>query len=70
VLARIQAAEQTKIIPVVVLAGSTEKEDFLRSCHNGANAYLRKPIILSDFTRAVQTLATFWLLLNEPPPGL
>jgi len=70
VLARIRADERTKMIPVVILTSSNEKEDILRSYQNGANAYLRKPIAFSDFIEGVQTLGRFWLLWNEPPPGL
>lgn len=43
-------------------------EDRERSYALGANAYLRKPVDFSEFTRTAETLATFWLVLNEPAP--
>lgn len=68
VLRRIRAEERTKIIPVVVLTSSREQEDILGSYRDGANAYVRKPVLFADFSEAVKTLGLFWLLLNESPP--
>jgi two-component system, response regulator len=70
VLRRMRADERTQLIPVVVLTSSKLDEDILDSYRNGANAYVRKPVNFSDFAEAVRTLGVFWLLLNEPVPGL
>jgi CheY-like chemotaxis protein len=70
VLRRMQANERTRLIPVVVLTSSKLDEDVLDSYRNGANAYVRKPVQFSDFAEAVSTLGVFWLLMNEPVPGL
>jgi two-component system, response regulator len=70
VLRRMRADERTQMIPVVVLTSSKLDEDILDSYRNGANAYVRKPVKFSDFTDAVKTLGVFWLLLNEPAPGV
>jgi two-component system response regulator len=68
VLRRMQADERTRLIPVVVLTSSKLEEDVLDSYRSGANAYVRKPVKLSEFTEAVNALSAFWLLLNEPVP--
>jgi two-component system, response regulator len=70
VLRKMRADERTQMIPVVVLTSSKLEEDILDSYRNGANAYVRKPVRFSEFTEAVKTLGVFWLLLNEPVPGL
>ena len=70
VLRRMQTDERTRLIPVVVLTSSKLEEDILDSYRSGANAYVRKPVKFSDFTEAVNTLGVFWLLMNEPVPGL
>jgi two-component system response regulator len=68
VLRRMQADERTRLIPVVVLTSSKLEEDVLDSYRSGANAYVRKPVKFSDFTKAVNDLCVFWLLMNEPVP--
>jgi two-component system, response regulator len=70
VLRRMRSDERTKMIPVVVLTSSKLEEDILVSYRNGANAYVRKPVKFADFTEAVRALGVFWLLLNEPAPGV
>jgi two-component system, response regulator len=68
VLKRLRADELTRFLPVVVLTSSKENEDVVASYANGANAYMHKPVDFGQFTEAVKTLGTFWLLLNEPAP--
>ena len=70
VLRRMRADERTALIPVVVLTSSKLEEDILDSYRNGANAYVRKPVKFADFAQAVNALGVFWMLLNEPVPGL
>ncbi|MFH1723062.1 MAG: response regulator [Elusimicrobiota bacterium] len=68
VLKRIRADERTKILPVVILAGSTQEEDLMKSYELGANSYVRKPVDFNQFAEAVKHLGLYWLLLNERPP--
>jgi len=32
------------------------------------NSYIQKPVDFEQFRETVQTLALYWLLLNQPPP--
>ena len=69
VLRRIRADERTKLVPVVILTSSKEQQDMINGYSNGANSYVRKPIDFEQFTKAVEQLHLYWLVLNEPPPG-
>lgn len=68
VLRRIRADERTRIIPVVVLTSSAQQEDILRSYLAGANAYVRKPVDVSEFNEAINSIGKFWMQLNQPAP--
>ena len=68
VLKRIRAEDRTRYIPVVILTSSAEHKDVIGGYRDGANAYVRKPVMFSEFADAVVTLGTFWLLLNQRLP--
>lgn len=68
VLRKIRENEKTKLIPVVILTSSKEKNDLQSSYKNGCNSYVQKPVDFAEFNQAIQNLGIYWLLLNEPPP--
>ncbi|MBE2283309.1 MAG: response regulator [Prosthecobacter sp.] len=67
VLQRIKGDTRTQNIPVVVLTSSKEQEDVVRSYKLGVNSYIVKPVNFEGFTKAVQDVGLYWLLLNQPP---
>jgi two-component system response regulator len=71
VLERIRKDPRTRLLPVVVLTSSREKEDLERCYALGANSYVRKPVEFEAFASVAQQLGTYWLEVNEaaPPSG-
>jgi two-component system, response regulator len=68
VLKRLRSDERTKLLPVVILTSSKEREDMLEGYGLGANSYVRKPVNFEQFVKAVEQLKLYWLGLNETPP--
>lgn len=67
-VARIRAAERTRLAPTIILTSSTENVDRSEGCRRGANSYVRKPADFSEFVEAVRQVGLPWMVLNEPPP--
>jgi two-component system response regulator len=66
VLRRLKADERTRNIPVVVVTSSREDRDIITAYGLGVNSYVVKPVDFEQFSRAMQQLGMYWLLLNEP----
>ena len=65
-LRKVKSDDRTKIIPVVVLTSSKEDPD-VRTCYElGVNSYIVKPVGFENFTKAIEELGLYWLLLNHP----
>ena len=54
VLRRLRQDDRTRLLPVVVLTSSDEKEDIVKIYNLGANSYIRKPVDFDEFTEAVR----------------
>lgn len=68
VLRRLRQDDRTRLIPVVVLTSSDEKDDIVQIYNLGANSYIRKPVDFNEFTEAVRQLGVYWLRLNLSAP--
>jgi two-component system, response regulator len=68
VLRRIRADPRTESLPVVMLTTSNEETDIVSSYRLGANSFVRKPVVLSEFLSAANMLGVYWLLVNQPAP--
>ncbi|MDX6697790.1 MAG: hypothetical protein QOE65_1187 [Solirubrobacteraceae bacterium] len=67
VLAEINADPELKSVPVIVLTTSEAEQDILRSYRLAANAYITKPIDLSELVAVVRSIETFWLSIVRLP---
>ena len=70
VLRRIKGHPVLSKIPVVVLTSSQQESDLVRSYDLGVNSYIVKPVDFDQFTKAVQMIGFYWLLLNKVPEDL
>lgn len=66
ILRRLKSDENKKTIPVVVLTSSDEERDIVESYRLGVNSYIVKPVDSENFTKAVDGIGLYWLLLNHP----
>jgi CheY-like chemotaxis protein len=67
VLRRIKGDPLTRMIPVVALTSSPEDRDVVESYNLGVNSYIVKPVNFERVVEAVEQLALYWRLMNEPP---
>jgi chemotaxis family two-component system response regulator Rcp1 len=68
VLAEIDGDVELRTIPVIVLTTSAAEQDILRSYQLSANAYITKPIDLTEFMSVVRSIEAFWLSIVKLPP--
>lgn len=61
VLAELKQSADLKKIPVVVLTTSSDERDIEKCYEIGASSYVRKPVDLDGFMRAIQMLQGYWL---------
>jgi CheY-like chemotaxis protein len=60
VLDVLKADEALRNIPVVVLTTSRAEGDIWRSYNLHANAYIPKPVTVSEFVDIIRSFGTFW----------
>jgi len=69
VLAQLKSDPQLKVVPVIVLSGSSREEDIDAAYTAGANAYLSKPLDHGELRRIVLSLHDFWRIATLPGRG-
>lgn len=68
VLKRIKVNNSTKHIPVVILTTSDNDIDIKSAYEYHVNSYLVKPTSFQDFSRLINELGIYWLLINKNKP--
>lgn len=63
VLKEIKTDRALRDIPVIVLTGSQEIEDVVKTYDLHANCYVTKPIDLEQFVEMVRSVTSFWLTI-------
>ena len=69
VLAEVKTDPALRRIPVVVLTTSRAEEDVLRAYDLHANAYVTKPVDLTQFMKIVAQIEEFWIKVVVLPKG-
>mgnify|MGYP000341222241 CR=1 FL=1 len=67
VLEELQADDDLRRIPVVVLTSSESESDIAKSYELSANAYLTKPVDFDGFVEIVNRLDDFWFQVVKLP---
>jgi DNA-binding response OmpR family regulator len=68
ILRRIKSHNDTCTIPVVVLTSSAEERDIIESYKLGVNSYIVKPVNFESFSKAIEEMKMYWMVLNQGPP--
>jgi two-component system response regulator len=69
-LREIRAHEQTRLLPVVAFSSADERQENDVVYGSGANSYIGTRAGFGPFEDAIQQVAHYWCVLNEPPPAL
>jgi len=64
VLKKLSASEKYRTIPVIVFSSSVRGDDVTQSYAQGANAYVRKPENLTEYSDTIAAITEFWGKVN------
>ncbi len=67
VLKEIKQEPNLKRIPVIVLTSSQAERDVIKTYDLHANGYITKPVGLTEFSRVVQSIESFWFTVVVLP---
>ncbi len=68
-LRQIRKSSRTKFIPVVILSGSDEEADIVKSYSLGANSYINKSADRNILYNSIYQLIHYWISINVSPYG-
>lgn len=67
VVRTIKKDPELKTIPVVVMTGSTNRDDILKAYDAGANCYVTKPFDVKELAALASALEGFWIKTASLP---
>lgn len=67
VLGKIKTDSNLKKIPVIMLTTSSNQKDLNSAYENHCNSYIKKPLDIGEFLRAILKIEEFWLQLTTLP---
>ena len=69
VLRGVRGNSRTALTPIVVLTSSSDPRQLAQCYQLGANSCVQKPVRHEEFRATVQSIARYWLGLNQAPPS-
>jgi two-component system, response regulator len=63
----IREDDTTRMLPVVILTSSTDRQDMTAAYALGANSYVVKPNGFESYMKKIGSLAFYWSKVNEMP---
>ncbi len=67
VLKDIKTDNNLKHIPVMVLTTSDSQQDICQAYYLGANCYIKKPLGLEEFIKAIRAIEYYWFTIVKLP---
>lgn len=67
VLKEIRSTPHLRKLPVIIFTTSVRDQDVIEAYELGVNAYMQKPINITDLFEAIQKLEDFWLTATILP---
>lgn len=67
VLRQIKADPNLKKIPVIILTTSSNPKDVNMAYENHSNSYIKKPLDMEEFLKAILQIEKFWLQISLLP---
>jgi len=67
VLEALKTHPELKVIPVILLTTTGNREDIERGAKLGANDYIVKPVEFDNFVHKVKGLGKYWALISNLP---
>ncbi len=61
VLEEVKSHPDLKVIPIIVLTTSANREDIEHAYRHHANSFITKPVDLQQFMKIVESISDFWL---------
>ncbi len=69
VLRAVRTNSRTSMAPIVVLTSTDDPRELAQCYQLGANSCVQKPVQFEDLRAVLQTVARYWLELNQTPPA-
>jgi len=63
-----QAREEFRLIPTIVLTSSSDHADITRAYEHGAKGYMIKPVRFGDLEKLIRIIADYWRASCVPMP--
>lgn len=67
VLEQIREKRGCNVPPVVIFSSSNDNRDIAQAYQLGISAYVTKPIGFAEFNHTIESIANFWLTVNQRP---